>query len=112
MLYIPPMRGLNPRLCRTTALGAVVALTLALALGTGVALLLAPAVALFCLLMLGLRPGEQMIERLREHRRPRGHRAPRAVPAPPRARIVPRTSWLAASPLAMRPPPVALAAIT
>lgn len=106
------MRGLNPGHCRTTALGAVVALTLALALGTGVALLLAPAVVMFYLLMVGLRPGEQMIERLRQRRcRPREHRAPRTVATRHRAVIVPRTSWLAASPLAMRPPPVSPAAI-
>lgn len=106
------MRRLDPRTCRTTVLSAVVALMLALALGTGVALLLAPAVVMFCLLMLGLRPGEQMIERLRRRRcRPREHRAPRIVAAPRRAVIVPRTSWLAASPLAMRPPPVLLASI-
>ncbi len=87
---------------------------LALALGTGVALLLAPAVVLFCLLMVGLQPGEQMIERLRRRRRhcrPSEHRAPRTVAARHLALIVPRTSWLTASPLAMRPPPVSLAAI-
>ncbi len=105
------MRGSDPRRCRTTALAAVVALTLALALGTGVALLLAPAVVLFCLLMLGLRPGEQIIERLRDRRRrPREHRAPRSLTARHRIVVEPRTSWLTASPLAMRPPPAALAA--
>lgn len=101
------MRGLDARHCRTIALGATVAVVLALAVGTGVALLLAPAVLLFCLLMLGLRPGEQIIERLRERRRrPRAHRAPRSVTAGNVAVVVPRTSWLAASPLAMRPPPI------
>ena len=100
------MRGPRQRRCRTTALAAIVALTLVLALGTGVALLLAPAVALFCLLMLGLRPGEQILERLRDRRRrPREHRAPRTVAALRLAIVPPRTSWLAASPLAMRPPP-------
>ncbi len=85
---------------------------LAVALGTGVALLLAPAVVSFCLLMLGLRPGEQLIERLRERRcRPREHRAPRTVAARVHAVVAPRTSWLTASPLAMRPPPALPAAI-
>ncbi len=80
-------------------------------LGTGVALLLAPAVLFFCLLMLGLRPGEQLIERLRDRRRrPREHRAPRTVTARHRFVTAPRTSWLTASPLAMRPPPALSAA--
>ena len=87
-------------------------LALGLAVGTGVALLLAPAVVLFCLLMLGLRPGEQLLDRLRHRRsRPREHRAPRTVGAGRRAGFAPRTTWLAASPLAMRPPPVLPAAI-
>ncbi|HEY1537984.1 MAG TPA: hypothetical protein VGF63_01195 [Solirubrobacteraceae bacterium] len=82
----------------------------AVALGptpTGVALLLLPAVTLFAVLLLGFAPGAQLLDRLRARRRSvRLERAPRALVVR-RAVVARRMTSLAASALAMRPPPLA-----
>lgn len=101
------------RTCRTLTLGTFVAVALALAAGTGAALLLAPAVLAFCLVMLGLRPGEQLIDRLRgRFADRRARRAPRCVAPRAGAVVAPRTAWIPASALAMRPPPPRPAAVS
>jgi hypothetical protein len=75
----------------------------------GLALTLAPAVLLLATFAGGYRPGEALIERLRERRA-----APRAIRAtsariPHLALVVRPAGRLIASALAMRPPPFPLA---
>jgi hypothetical protein len=74
----------------------------------GLALTMAPALLLLAALASGLRPGEALIERLSERRRPA---APRATSAPrPRLAFVAHPAGrLLASSLAIRPPPSGLA---
>ena len=93
---------------RIAGLGAL--LTVAAVLGAalpGVAMLLAPALFLFAVLLLGFTPGEQLLERMRARRFTcRAARAPRTLPVR-RLVVVRRVTSLAASALAMRPPPPA-----
>ena len=92
----------------------VAALGLAAAGATlaGVGLLLSPAVLLFVVLLLGLTPGERLLERLRLRRYPRRPaRAPRVL-ASSRVVVVRRRTSPAASALAMRPPPPAAAVMS
>ncbi|MDP2712989.1 MAG: hypothetical protein Q8O56_17400 [Solirubrobacteraceae bacterium] len=78
----------------------------------GVALVLAPAMLLLAFLLLGIAPGEQLLERMRARRMtPRRHRAPRALTVR-HAIVVRRMTSPAASALAMRPPPAAPALIS
>lgn len=109
------MRGISSKRCRPGGVVAVVALVAFVAMlgaAPGVALLLAPALALFAILLLGHRPGERLIERLRARRFTlRCARAPRALTVR-RVVVVRRTTTLAASALAMRPPPAAPALIS
>jgi hypothetical protein len=95
---------------RMLGLGAVVAVTALLGSTLpGVGVLLAPALLLFAILLLGFTPGEQLLERMRARRfQGRPARAPRAL-ALRRVVVVRRLTSLAASALAMRPPPAALA---
>lgn len=95
------------------ALGALVATAATLGvLLPGVALVLAPAMLLLAFLLLGIAPGEQLLERLRARRMaPRAHRAPRALTVR-HAIVVRRRTSPAASALAMRPPPAAPALIS
>lgn len=82
----------------------------ALVASAGLALTMAPALLLLALLAGGVRPGEALIERLRDRRRSAPPR-PRAVSMPrPRLALVARpTAGPVASALAMRPPPSAFA---
>jgi hypothetical protein len=82
----------------------------ALVASAGLALTMAPALLLLALLAGGVRPGEALIERLRDRRRSAPPR-PRAVSMPrPRLALVARpTGGPVASALAMRPPPSAFA---
>jgi len=91
---------------RTVGIAALIAAVAVLgATQPGVALLLAPALALFVVLLLGFTPGEQLLERMRARRfRGRAARAPRTI-ALRRVAVVRRMPSLAASALAMRPPP-------
>src|SRR4051794_5816989 len=78
----------------------------------GLALTMAPALLLLVLLASGVRPGEALIERLRDRRcacapRPRARSASR----PRLALVVRPTGRLLASALAMRPPPSGLAVL-
>jgi hypothetical protein len=78
----------------------------------GVVLLLAPALALFATLLLGVAPGELLLERMRTRRfRCRAARAPRTL-AVRRVVVVRRMTSPAASALAMRPPPAGVPAHT
>ncbi|MEA2151184.1 MAG: hypothetical protein QOD69_3014 [Solirubrobacteraceae bacterium] len=71
----------------------------------GLVLLLLPALALFAVLLLGFAPGEQLLERMRARRfQCRAARAPRTL-AVRRVPVRRRVTSLAASALAMRPPP-------
>ncbi|MDA0183074.1 hypothetical protein OJ997_22385 [Solirubrobacter phytolaccae] len=85
----------------------------ALVASPGLALTMAPALLLLALLAGGFRPGEALIERLRDRRRP-AVALPRAVSMPrPRLALIARpTAGPAASALAMRPPPSAFAVTT
>lgn len=70
---------------------------------------LAPAVLLAVAVYLGYRPGEKLIERIHEARRRRLTRRPARIFTP---RVTPARDFsfihrIAASDLAMRPPPVA-----
>jgi hypothetical protein len=102
------MRGGAFKHGRTAGIVAMIALVAGLgAAPTGVALLLAPAVALFAVLLLGFTPGEHLLERMRARRfEGRAARAPRGI-AVRRDPVVRRMPSLAASALAMRPPPSA-----
>ena len=82
----------------------------ALVASPGLALTMAPALLLLALLAGGVRPGEALIERLRDRRRATVRRL-RAVSMPrPRLALVARpTAGPVASALAMRPPPSAFA---
>jgi hypothetical protein len=93
---------------RTAGIAALIAVAAVLAAApTGVALLLAPALALFVVLLLGFTPGEQLLERMRARRfTAPAARAPRTI-ALRRVAVVRRMPSLAASALAMRPPPPA-----
>ena len=85
----------------------------ALVASAGLALTMAPALLLLALLAGGVRPGEALIERLRDRRHSTVPR-PRAVSMPrPRLALVTRpTAGPVASALAMRPPPSAFALTT
>lgn len=109
LLYVPILMGggslKHGRMAGIAALTAVVAVLGAAP--TGVALLLAPALALFVVLLLGFTPGEQLLERMRARRfTARAARAPRTI-ALRRVAVVRRMPSLAASALAMCPPPPA-----
>ncbi|RKQ91607.1 hypothetical protein C8N24_1430 [Solirubrobacter pauli] len=82
----------------------------ALVASAGLALTMAPALLLLALLAGGVRPGEALIERLRDRRRAAVPR-PRAVSMPrPRLALVARpAAGPVACALAMRPPPSAFA---
>jgi hypothetical protein len=98
---------------RLVALGALVAAAALLGVTLpGAALLVAPALVLFAILLLGFTPGEQLLERMRARRfSGRAVRAPRTLAAR-HVVVVRRMTSPAASALAMRPPPVALALIS
>jgi len=83
----------------------------ALVASAGLALTMAPALLLLALLAGGVRPGEALIERLRDRRRATVPPRPRAVSMPrPRLALIARpTAGPVASALAMRPPPSAFA---
>jgi len=85
----------------------------ALVASPGLALTMAPALLLLALLAGGVRPGEALIERLRDRRRATVRRL-RAVsmPRPRLALVVRPTAGPVASALAMRPPPSAFAPTT
>jgi hypothetical protein len=107
LLYVPIlMGGGSLKHGRTAAIAALAALIAVLgAMPPGVALQLAPALALFAVLLLGFTPGEQLLERMRARRfTGRAARAPRTI-ALRRIVVVRRMPSLAASALAMRPPP-------
>jgi hypothetical protein len=99
------MGRVSSRRWRLAGLGALVAVAAVLGVALpGVALLVAPALALFAVLLLGFAPGEQLLERMRARRfRCRPARAPRTLAV--RRVVVRRMTSLAASALAMRPPP-------
>jgi hypothetical protein len=82
----------------------------ALVASPGLALTMAPALLLLALLAGGVRPGEALIERLRDRRRTAPSR-PRAVsmPRPRLALVVRPVAGPVACALAMRPPPSGLA---
>jgi hypothetical protein len=114
LLYVPIlMGGGSSKHGRTAGIAALIAAVAALgATQPGVALLLAPALALFVVLLLGFTPGEQLLERMRGRRfTGRATRAPRTI-ALRRVAVVRRMPSLAASALAMRPPPPAAPAVT
>jgi hypothetical protein len=74
----------------------------------GLALTMAPALILLAALASGFRPGEALIERLSERRRPAALRATSA-PRPRLAFVVSPAGRLLAGTLAIRPPPSGLA---
>jgi len=79
----------------------------------GLALTLAPALLLLALLAGGLRPGEALIERLRDRRRETPLPRPAVrIPRPRLAHVVRPTGGPLASALAMRPPPSGLAVLS
>lgn len=84
----------------------------ALVVSPGVALTMAPALLLLALLAGGVRPGEALIERLRDRRRTATPRRAASMPRPRLALIVRPTAGPVASALAMRPPPSAFAVPT
>jgi hypothetical protein len=85
----------------------------ALVASPGVALTMAPALLLLALLAGGVRPGEALIERLRDRRRiPAPPRRAVSMPRPRLALVVRPAAGPAASALAMRPPPSAFAVPT
>jgi hypothetical protein len=86
------------------ALGAVVE--------PGLALTMAPALILLALLTGGVRPGEALIERLRERRTGLAVARARSATSPRLALVVRPAGRLIASALAMRPPPSGLAALS
>jgi hypothetical protein len=104
------MGGGSSKHGRICALAAVVGVAAVLGAALpGVAMLLAPALALFVVLLLGFTPGEELLERMRARRfAGRAARAPRTL-AVRRRVVVRRMTPPAASALAMRPPPAALA---
>ncbi|MEA2245206.1 MAG: hypothetical protein QOD24_4762 [Solirubrobacteraceae bacterium] len=104
------MGGVSSKLGRGAGIFVLVAMAAVLgAVLPGVALLLAPALLLFAVLLLGFTPGEQLLERMRARRFPRrADRAPRTLTVR-HIVVVRRIVPLAASALAMRPPPAALA---
>ena len=82
----------------------------ALVASPGVALTMAPALLLLALLAGGVRPGEALIERLRDRHRTTPLPRPAAhAPRPRLALNVRPTAGPVASALAMRPPPSGLA---
>jgi hypothetical protein len=103
----------SSRSWRLAGLGALVVVAAVLGVTLpGVALLVAPALALFAVLLLGFAPGEQLLERMRARRfQCRAARAPRTL-AVRRVVVVRRMTSLAASALAMRPPPPVAPALT
>jgi hypothetical protein len=112
VLYVARvMGGVSSKLGRSAGIFALVAMAAVLGAALpGVALLLAPALLLFGVLLLGFAPGEQLLERMRARRfARRADRAPRTL-AVRRVVVVCRIVSLAASALAMRPPPAATAA--
>jgi hypothetical protein len=113
LLYVPILMGggafKHGRMAGIATLIAVVAVLGAAP--TGVALLLAPALALFVVLLFGFTPGEHLLERMRARRfTGRAARAPRTI-ALRRVAVIRRMPSLAASALAMRPPPPAAPAL-
>ena len=92
---------------RSTVLASLAMLALVAAAGLaepGLALTMAPALLMLALFAGGVRPGEALIERLRERRAPA--RRPRAVAVVwPRLKLVVRPARQFASALAVRPPP-------
>jgi hypothetical protein len=91
---------------RTVGLGALVAVDALLSVTLlGVRLFLVPALLLFAILLLGFTSGGQLLERMRARRfQCRVARAPRA-PAVRHVVVARRMTSLAASALAIRPPP-------
>jgi hypothetical protein len=85
----------------------------ALVASPGLALTMAPALLLLALLAGGVRPGEALIERLRDRRRTGVPRL-RAIsmPRPRLAHVVRPAAGPVASALAMRPPPSGLAVLS
>ena len=87
-----------------------VLLASALVASPGLALTMAPALLLLALLAGGVRPGEALIERLRDRHRTTPLPRPAArAPRPRLALVVRPTAGPVASALAMRPPPSGLA---
>jgi hypothetical protein len=74
----------------------------------GLALTMALALLLLALLTGGVRPGEALLERLRERRTAPAAPRARSAPRPRLALVVRPTGRLLASALAMRPPPSGL----
>ncbi|MDA0142500.1 hypothetical protein [Solirubrobacter deserti] len=90
-----------------------VLLASALVASPGLALTMAPALLLLALLAGGFRPGEALIERLRDRRRSTPLPRPAARAPRPRLVLVARpTAGPLASALAMRPPPSGFAGLT
>lgn len=82
----------------------------ALVASPALALTMAPALLLLALLAGGVRPGEALLERLRDRRRITvAPRRARSTPSPRLALVVRPTAGPAGSALAMRPPPSAFA---
>ncbi len=98
-----------PRRSLFAFLGLITLVVIAGIVDHGLAMTLAPTVVLLAMFARGVRPGEKLIERLRERRA-----APRPIRATsvriPRLTLVVRPAGrLIASALAMRPPPSPLA---
>ncbi len=97
---------------RTRALayaGVVVALAAAFCIAPGMAVALAPAALLLLLLVHGLFPGEEAIERLRGRMQVRAVRPVRSSRRPALPQVVRRTGREIAFALAVRPPPAGVA---
>jgi hypothetical protein len=87
-----------------------VLLASALVASPGLALTMAPALLLLALLAGGVRPGEALLERLRDRHRTTPLPRPAARAPRPRLALAARpTAGPVASALAMRPPPSGLA---
>ena len=101
----------RPRRHLGTALVVVVLSAPFLAISASVALALAPAIAILLILSLGYFPGETVIVRIRSISRDRNHARPVAEPVPSSLNLVRRTGRLIAYALAIRPPPLIIAAL-
>lgn len=105
-------RRISPRDLRVTLLGLAVLCVVTVGIGASVALMLAPAILLLLLLAAGIRPGEELIERLRERfTRPRV-RGTANAPRPALPLVLRRVGRRMAAALAVRPPPVLAASVS
>jgi hypothetical protein len=98
-----------PRRSLLAFVGLIALATLAGIADPGLAMTLAPAVLLLATFACGVRPGEALIERLRERRVAPRHVRATSTRVPQLALVVRPVGRLIASALAMRPPPAPLA---